>query len=115
MAQKTQRPNCRKKLGEIFVPLHAVVRTRELRFFDLLLSQHFTSLAVGAGDPSQKSWCSCNLILCTLYRPLRDIRLFPTAMKSRYLNDTIGKHALLPFPFGIRIPQDVIKSKADEL
>ena len=65
------------------------------------------------------SWREADVLLCRLhhpfYRPLRDVRLFPSAVKSIYLIDISMTSSLFPYSFGTCIPQHVIKTKADSL
>ena len=49
------------------------------------------------------------------FRPLRGVRLFPLVVKPIYPVDIIGKQALFEISLGTRLPQDVIKTKADQL
>ena len=50
-----------------------------------------------------------------VFRPLREIGVFPSTVKSRYPVDIIWKNALLGISFGTRLRQSVIKTQADEL
>ena len=40
--------------------------------------------------------------------------MFLLTVESRYPVDIVGKHSLFPFPVGVRFPQNVIKTKAEE-
>ena len=48
------------------------------------------------------------------FRPLRGGEVFLPAVVFYYRVDTVGEHALFPFPFGIRLLQHVIKAEAEE-